>query len=218
MVENGWLDAGYEYLIIDDCWQARERNSSGYLQADSVRFPSGMDYLGEHINNKCSDSGKCLKFGIYSDYGTYTCGGYPGTMDYEKNDVELFASWGVQYFKLDGCYSNKTQQEYGYRKISELLLEVQEKQGADIVYSCSYPAIWEGQIHNPEVDYDWLSSICNLWRNYGDIDDSWDSVHAVMNWFASNQQFLQPYAGPGHWNDPDMLVGGNWESVKKKKI
>jgi len=221
MVENGWLDLGYEYLVIDDCWQARERNSTGYLLEDASRFPSGMGYLGEYVNNKCSTKNpeKCLKFGIYSDYGTYTCGGFPGTMDHEKEDIELFASWGVQYFKLDGCYSNKEQQLYGYPYISELLLEVQEKYGADIVYSCSYPAIWEGQVHNPDVDYEWLASICNLWRNYGDIDDSWDSVHAVMNWFAANQRYLQPFAGPGHWNDPDMLVGGNFGlSYSQNKI
>jgi len=220
LVDNGWLDLGYEYLVIDDCWQSRQRNSSKYLVEDPDRFPSGMAALGKYVNNKCStkDTSKCLKFGIYSDYGTYTCGGYPGTIsgpddepgEIERKDVELFASWGVQYFKLDGCYSNKTQQEIGYPMVSDLLLEVQESMGADIVYSCSYPAYHEGQIHNLDVDYEWLSKICNLWRNYGDIDDDWTSVHAIMNWFAKNQMYLQPYAGPGHWNDPDMLVGGNF--------
>merc|ERR1739848_21175 len=210
LVEEGWLDAGYEYLIIDDCWQATSRNSSGYLVENSARFPSGMGNLGNYVNNRCSESsGKCLKFGIYSDYGTKTCGGYPGSMsvnpddDYERKDVELFASWGVQYLKLDGCYSNEEEQKIGYPLVASLLLEQQELNGIDIVYSCSYPAYWEGQVHNLAVDYEWLASICNLWRNYGDINDDMNDVREIMHWFAFNQEYLQPFHGPGHWNDPD---------------
>lgn len=203
MVENGWLDLGYNYLIIDDCWPEKTRNATGYLVPDSDRFPSGMDNLAKYVRSKG------LKFGIYGDYGTLTCGGYPGTYGFEQQDVDLFTEWGVEYYKLDGCYSNQEEQQLGYPMVSAMLLEKQQLGYPGMVYSCSYPAYWEGSNHNLNVDYQWLAKHCNLWRNYGDINDSFEDVKDIMSWFARNQIYLAPYAGPGHWNDPDMLVGGN---------
>ena len=173
---------------------------------DPIRFPNGMKPVADYIHSKG------LKFGIYADLGEKTCGGYPGSLNFHKQDVALFDSWNTDYLKLDGCayeYTNETQlkQIEGYMLFSKELLEAE----SDIVYSCSYPAIWEPREgHNPTVDYAWLTKYCNLWRNWDDIDDSFDSIKSILGWFGRNQDDLQPFAGPGHWNDPDMLVGGNF--------
>lgn len=100
MVSEGYLDAGYEYLIVDDCWMAKERDESGRLQSDPDRFPSGIKALADYVH------GKGLKFGLYEDYGTKTCAGYPGILGHLQTDAETFAEWEVDYVKLDGCYAD----------------------------------------------------------------------------------------------------------------
>ncbi|XP_048473288.1 alpha-N-acetylgalactosaminidase [Rhincodon typus] len=148
---------------------------------------------------------KGLKLGIYGDLGTYTCGGYPGTtLDQIELDARTFASWGVDMLKLDGCYSNSSTKALGYPLMSKAL----NATGRPIAFSCSWPA-YEGGLP-PQVNYTLLGEICNLWRNYADIDDSWESVRGIINWYSSHQDVLQPAAGPGKWNDPDMLIIGNF--------
>ncbi|XP_009700121.1 PREDICTED: alpha-N-acetylgalactosaminidase, partial [Cariama cristata] len=146
-----------------------------------------------------------LKLGIYGDLGTLTCGGYPGTtLDLVEQDAQTFAEWGVDMLKLDGCYSSGEEQAEGYPEMARAL----NATGRPIVYSCSWPA-YQGGLP-PKVNYTILAEVCNLWRNYDDIQDSWDSVLSILDWFSANQDVLQPAAGPGHWNDPDMLVIGNF--------
>ncbi|XP_044735431.1 alpha-N-acetylgalactosaminidase-like [Chrysoperla carnea] len=194
MVSEGYLEAGYEYVIIDDCWLAMDRDEDGKLQPDPDRFPSGIKALADYIHSKG------LKFGIYEDYGTNTCAGYPGIIDNLELDAQTFAEWDVDYIKIDGCYANISDYPKGYPEFGKYLNET----GRPIVYSCSWPA------YEDESDYEAISKTCNLWRNYGDIQDSWSSATSIINWYGDNQDKFAQYAGPGHWNDPDMLIVGNF--------
>lgn len=197
--EDGWKELGYVYVNIDDCWSSMDRDAQGRLQADPKRFPSGISKLARYLHDRG------LKLGIYGDMGTHTCGGYPGTtLDKIQTDAQTFADWGVDMFKFDGCYSNATEQEQGYPLMSKAL----NATGRPIGYSCSWPA-YQGGLP-PKVNYTQLGEICNLWRNYGDIEDSWDSVLSIVDWFSANQDVLVPAAGPGRWNDPDMLIIGDF--------
>ncbi|XP_051493009.1 alpha-N-acetylgalactosaminidase [Apus apus] len=199
LAEDGWRELGYEYINIDDCWSAKQRDAAGRLVPDPERFPSGIKALADYVH------ARGLKLGIYGDLGTHTCGGYPGTtLDYVEQDAHTFAEWGVDMLKLDGCYSSGKEQEEGYPEMARAL----NATGRPIVYSCSWPA-YQGGLP-PKVNYTILAKFCNLWRNYEDIQDSWDSVLSIVDWFSEHQDVLQPVAGPGHWNDPDMLIIGNF--------
>uniref|UniRef100_W5N222 Alpha-galactosidase n=1 Tax=Lepisosteus oculatus TaxID=7918 RepID=W5N222_LEPOC len=194
LAEDGWRELGYVYVNIDDCWASKQRDAQGRLQPDPKRFPGGIAKLARYMHDRG------LRLGIYGDLGTYTCGGYPGTtLDKIELDAQTFAEWGVDMLKLDGCYSNASVQELGYPLMSKALLAT----GRPIGYSCSWPA-YQGGLP-PKVNYTLLGEICNLWRNYGDIQDSWASVLSIVDWFFNNQDVLQPAAGPGRWNDPDMV-------------
>nr|XP_023018107.1 alpha-N-acetylgalactosaminidase-like [Leptinotarsa decemlineata] len=166
--------------------------------SDPIRFPSGLKNLSDYVH------GKGLKFGIYGDYGTLTCGGYPGSKDYLEIDANTFAEWGVDYLKLDGCYSDYHTIEGGYIKMGKYL----NATGRPIVYSCSWPAYQEPE--GLKSNYSLLSEVCNLWRNWDDIEDSWYNVTEILQWFADNQDRISQFSGPGHWNDPDMLIIGNY--------
>lgn len=197
--EDGWKELGYVYVNIDDCWSSKKRDENGRLQADPKRFPGGIHKLARYMHDRG------LKLGIYGDFGTHTCGGYPGTtLDKIKIDAQTFADWEVDMLKFDGCYSNATEQEKGYPLMSKAL----NATGRPIGYSCSWPAYRGGL--PPKVNYTQLGEICNLWRNYGDIQDSWGSVLSIVDWFFNNQDVLVPAAGPGKWNDPDMLIVGDF--------
>ncbi|KAL5280874.1 hypothetical protein ACFFRR_004717 [Megaselia abdita] len=199
IVEEGYKDAGYEYVIIDDCWLEFDRdNVTNKLVADRDRFPSGMKALADYIH------GKGLKFGLYEDYGTHTCAGYPGVINNMKLDAETFAEWEVDYVKLDGCYADSESMDKGYPEFGDHLNQT----GRQMVYSCSWPVYQE--IEGVIPNYELMIQYCNLWRNWGDIDDSYNSLREIMDYFAINQERIQPHAGPGHWNDPDMLILGNY--------
>ncbi|KAF6026996.1 NAGA [Bugula neritina] len=194
MAADGFKDAGYEYVSIDDCWFASERDSNGRLQPDSTRFPSGMKALGDYIHKLG------LKFGIYEDIGTKTCAGYPGSYNHIELDAQTFADWGVDMLKLDGCYANASYYAYGYPAMAKAL----NKTGRPIMYSCSWPAY----ISNPP--YDVIAEHCNIWRNYGDIQDNWDSVSSIINHYGDNADKFAEVAAPGQFNDPDELIIGDF--------
>ncbi|KAK7872542.1 hypothetical protein R5R35_013777 [Gryllus longicercus] len=198
LVSEGYADAGYEYVIIDDCWLSKERDSNGRLEPDPERFPHGMKQLANYIQSKG------LKFGLYEDYGTKTCAGYPGVIDNLELDAQTFGEWDVDYVKLDGCYAEITSMDEGYPQFGYYL----NKTGRLMVYSCSWPVYQEENGMKPNLTK--IAEHCNLWRNYDDIQDSWSSVQDIMEWFAKNQDVIVPHAGPGHWNDPDMLIIGNY--------
>lgn len=189
MATNGMKAAGYRYVNVDDCWQAG-RDSHGNIQANS-KFPD-MKGLGEYIHSLG------LKFGIYSSPGPKTCGGYTGSYQHELQDARTYASWGVDYLKYDWCSAAKvyrpSQMQAVYRKMGDDLRST----GRPIFFSlCQYglQAVWR-----------WGPSVgANSWRTTGDIDPSFTRVA----YLGFGQNGLERFAGPGHWNDPDMLEIGN---------
>ncbi len=194
MVTSGMKDAGYQYVVIDDCWQVK-RDENGNIVPDAERFPSGMKALADYIH------GKGLKFGIYSDAGTGTCQNRPGSRGYEFQDARQYAAWGVDYLKYDWCNSGKQNSEASYWIMTEAL----KKSGRPIVFS-----LCEWGSTKPWL---WGKDIGNLWRTTGDISDKWsgsdkDGDLGVVQ-ILDLENGLESYAGPGHWNDPDMLEVGN---------
>jgi len=196
LVVGGYDVVGYNTIIIDDCWLDHKRDADGKLQPDSTRFPGGIGGVSSYLHKLG------LKFGLYEDYGNYTCGGYPGILGHLELDAQTFADWEVDYVKLDGCYSKPSDMETGYPQFGDYL----NKTGRPMVYSCSWPAYQIG--HNP--NYPAIVEHCNLWRNFDDISDSWDSVLSIVDYYGEDKDGFGPRAGPGNWNDPDMLIIGNY--------
>ena len=186
MVASGMRDAGYRYVVIDDCWQVA-RDSAGAIVADSQRFPHGIKAVADYVH------AKGLQFGIYTDAGTKTCQGRPGTLDHEVQDARTYASWGVDYVKEDWCNSRGLTAPVQYRRFHDALVAT----GRPIVLS-----ICEWGSNRP---WEWAAGIGHLWRTTGDIEDTWASMLANLD--ASSPH--QAVAGPGGWNDPDMLEVGN---------
>uniref|UniRef100_A0A6M2DWE2 Alpha-galactosidase n=1 Tax=Xenopsylla cheopis TaxID=163159 RepID=A0A6M2DWE2_XENCH len=198
MVSEGYADVGYEYIIIDDCWSEKAREPNGELLADKKRFPSGIGNLSDYVHSLG------LKFGIYQDYGTTTCAGYPGLIDHMEIDANTYAKWKVDYVKLDGCNSNPADMDKGYPEFGKYLAAT----GRNMIYSCSWP-IYQ-TVNGMKPNFTLIAEHCNLWRNYYDIQDSWNSVTTIIDYFGSNPDGIVSHAGPGHWNDPDMLIIGNF--------
>jgi alpha-galactosidase len=194
MVKSGMLNAGYEYIVIDDCWQV-SRDSAGNIVTDPERFPSGMKALADYIHSKG------LKFGLYSCAGSGTCQGRPGSRGYQFQDANQYAAWGVDYLKYDWCNDEGQNAKAAYKTMSDALKEC----GRPIVLS-----ICEWGDNKP---WEWGKGIGHLWRTTADIRDCFD---CSLNWgglgvlqILDKQAGLEEYAGPGHWNDPDMLEIGN---------
>ena len=199
VVKSGMKDAGYEYVNIDDCWQV-SRDADGNIVPDAGRFPSGMKALGDYIHSKG------LKFGIYSDAGEKTCAGRPGSMGHEYQDALMYAKWGVDYLKYDWCHTGKRNAEEAYATMRDAL----KASGRPILYS-----ICEWGTAKPWL---WAQEIGNQWRTTEDIDDHWagkkkwpDGGCCALGMLdiLDLQVGLDSFAGPGHWNDPDMLEVGN---------
>ena len=194
MVSNGMRDAGYLYVVIDDCWQV-DRDLQGNIVPDPKRFPSGMKALADYVHSKD------LKFGLYSDAGTGTCQNRPGGRGYEFQDARQYAAWGVDYLKYDWCNHSTQNAQASYSIMRDALL----KSGRPIVFS-----LCEWGSNQPWL---WAKDVGNLWRTTGDIVDKWDT-HAKQDGLGviqilDLQAGLESFAGPGHWNDPDMLEVGN---------
>jgi alpha-galactosidase len=195
MVSNGMKDAGYQFVIIDDCWQTG-RDAEGNIVADAERFPSGIKALADYIH------AKGLKFGIYTDAGTMTCAKRLGSIGHEYQDAKQYANWGVDYLKEDWCSTLPGQNsESSYTLMRDALAAA----GRPIVFS-----ICEWGSTKPWL---WAGPIGNLWRATGDIQDCWDCKkqwggNGVVQ-ILDQMNGLETYAGPGHWNDPDMLEVGN---------
>jgi alpha-galactosidase len=200
VVSSGMKDAGYIYVNIDDTWEG-ERDASGVLHTNA-KFPD-MKALADYVHSKG------LKIGIYSGPGTKTCGGYAASLGHEEQDAKMYADWGIDYLKYDLCsfIPDVLEKQAPNDKAAQMRLMIGaydkmgkalKATGRPIVYSlCQYgwDAVWE-----------WAPALGgNLWRTTGDITPRWDRIYAI----ASQQAGLESYAGPGHWNDPDMLEVGN---------
>lgn len=183
---SGMRDAGYQYVTIDDCWQVA-RDANGTIVADSARFPHGIKAVADYVHSKG------LKFGIYTDAGHFTCQHRPGSYGHEAQDAKTYAGWGVDYVKVDWCNAEGIDAPAQYAKIRDALLHA----GHPIVFS-----ICEWGSNRP---WEWADTTGNLWRTTGDI---WDNYQSMVANADLNMQYWRS-AGPGHWNDPDMLEVGN---------
>jgi alpha-galactosidase len=197
IVSSGMKNAGYTYLVLDDGWMAMERDSQGNLVPDPEKFPHGMKPVADYVHSKG------LKFGLYNCAGTKTCAGYPGTRGYEYQDARNYAAMGIDYLKFDWCSSDGINAKEAYATMSKAI----RKAGRPIIFSlCEW-----GQ----NKPWEWAAPVGQLWRTTGDINGIYDGVKQYGNWHANGvmtivdmQIGLQKYAGPGHWNDPDMLEVG----------
>jgi len=186
MVSSGMQAAGYQYVNIDDCWQV-SRDAQGTIVADAARFPSGIKALADYVH------GKGLKLGVYTDAGTLTCEKRPGSLGHELQDAKTYAAWGVDYVKIDWCHAEGLDPEVQYTKFRDALAQA----GRPIVFSiCNWGV---------KAPWTWGPATGNLWRTTGDIKDTWDRMSVI----GFSQNGLEKFAGPGHWNDPDMLEVGN---------
>ncbi|XP_046362790.2 alpha-galactosidase A-like [Haliotis rufescens] len=195
---EGYKDAGYQYVCIDDCWLSKSRDSNGRLQPDPDRFPHGMKALADYIHSKG------LKIGIYEDVGSMTCAKYPGSEGHYEIDAQTFAEWGIDLLKFDGCNINPDDFNKGYRAMGFYLNQT----GRPIVYSCEW-ALGD-VLHRRPADYKAVLDVCNTCRNYNDINDQWESIANVINYYAKDVGNFSKIAGPGGWNDPDEMVIGDF--------
>jgi len=186
VVSSGMQAAGYQFVNIDDCWQV-DRDSQGNIIADPARFPSGMKALADYVHSKG------LKLGLYTDAGTLTCAKRPGSLNHEVQDAKTYAGWGIDYVKIDWCAAEGLDPEVQYGKFRDALAQ----SGRPIMFSiCNWGV---------KAPWRWGPHTGNLWRTTGDISDS----YASMSLIGFGQNGLEKFAGPGHWNDPDMLEIGN---------
>jgi alpha-galactosidase len=204
MVSSGLKDLGFNYIVIDDIWQGGRDSVSGLLYPDAARFPSGIRALADYVHSKG------LKFGIYSDAGTLTCGDRPGSFGYEDKDAGLFAEWGVDYLKYDYCHCP----DYGSMNNDYKMAIARYKAMGDALRAAGRPIVFSICEWGPRSPWLWGREVGGqLWRTSYDVADIWDkprnesspigiltSIDVMTN--------LARFAGPGGWNDPDMLVIG----------
>ena len=200
--KNGLKEAGYEYIVIDDGWSLKERDKNGNLVPDPQKFPSGMKALADYVH------AKGFKFGIYNCAGSHTCGGYPGGRGHEYQDALLYASFGVDFLKYDWCSTGKLYAPESYATMRDALYTA----GREVLFS-----ICEWGDNDP---WSWAPETGHMWRTTGDIYCCWDCEYVQdkglpTQWSAWGvwpilrmRKDIRKYAGPGHWNDPDMLEIG----------
>ncbi|NWJ52145.1 MAG: glycoside hydrolase family 27 protein [Bacteroidetes bacterium] len=207
MVSSGMKDAGYNYIVLDDGWMAMERDSlTGDLVADPKKFPHGMKAVADYVHSKG------LKFGLYNCAGTKTCQNYPGTRGYEYQDARLYASFDIDYLKFDWCNTKGINAKEAYTTMSMAL----KKAGRPMIFS-----VCEWGVNKP---WEWAPQVGQLWRTTDDIYQVFDAMHNYGTWSAFGvmkildlQDGLRKYAGPGHWNDPDMLEVGNGMRISEDR-
>ena len=186
IVSSGMQDAGYEYVVIDDCWQV-DRDENGEIVVDKDRFPHGMKYVADYVHSKG------LKFGIYSCAGSKTCAGRPGGRGHEFQDARTYASYGVDYLKYDWCNTTTQEAKSSYTTMR------------DGLFAAKRPIVFSLCEWGTAKPWEWAKEVGHLWRTTGDIVDRWDSMIDILD----KEKDLAKYAGPGYWNDPDMLEVGN---------
>jgi alpha-galactosidase len=205
MAENGMKEAGYRYVVIDDCWHG-QRDSLGFIHPDPERFPSGIKALADYIHSLD------LKFGIYSDAGWKTCGGRPGSRGHEYQDALQYAEWGVDYLKYDWCNTEGLKAEGAYLTMR------------DALYTAGRPIVFSLCEWGNDKPWEWGKQIGHLWRTTGDISAVFDGVVDHGSWkswgvmqILDMQTGLRVHAGPDHWNDPDMMEVGNGMTVNEDR-
>ena len=200
LVDTGMKDAGYVYVNIDDTWEG-DRDADGVLHTNA-KFPD-MKALADYVHSKG------LKIGIYSGPGNKTCGGYAASLGHEEQDAKMYADWGIDYLKYDECSftGDVLEKQAPDDKAAQmrLMIAAYEKMGKALK-STGRPIVFSLCQYGWDAVWEWAPAIGgNLWRTTGDITPRWDRIYAIL----SQQDGLAKYAGPGHWNDPDMLEVGN---------
>ena len=198
MADGGYLDAGYDYLILDDCWAEPERDAGGNLVPSKAKFPNGIEHVIDYVHSKG------LKFGIYSCCGVKTCAGYPASFEHERQDAELFAKWGVDYLKYDNCYRPVSQgSELMYRRMGHAL----RCSGRDIIFAaCQWGTENVGS---------WIRSTgAHSYRSSVDIRDNWESIRGIAEVrFGHIDEGAQ-----GCFSDMDMLVCGMYGNSSNPEV
>jgi alpha-galactosidase len=205
MVSSGLKDAGYAYIVIDDCWHGK-RDSLGFIHPNPETFPSGMKALADYVHSKG------LKLGIYSDAGNTTCGHRPGSRGHEYQDALTYASWGIDYLKYDWCDTDNINPKGAYTTMR------------DALYNAKRPIVFSMCEWGNNKPWEWASDVGHLWRTTGDIYHCFDCKKDQGGWFSwgvlqilDMQDGLRKYAGPNHWNDPDMMEVGNGMSASEDR-
>ncbi|GLB51289.1 hypothetical protein NBRC110019_03280 [Neptunitalea chrysea] len=199
-VELGLKDAGYEYIVLDDGWMTKERDENGDLVADPEKFPSGMKALVDYVHSKG------LKFGLYNCAGGKTCAGYPGSRGHQYQDARLYASWGVDFLKYDWCDTDELNANESYLTMR------------DALYTAGRPVLFSICEWGDNDPWKWAKDVGHMWRITGDIINCWDCEVGHGSWSSSGiwkiiemrkNEKIREVAGPGHWNDYDMMEVGN---------
>lgn len=206
MIASGMKVAGYNYIVLDDGWMAKERNKNGDLVPDPIKFPNGLKVVIDYVHSKG------LKFGLYNCAGTMTCASYPGSRGYEYQDARLYAALEIDYLKYDWCNTDGITAKEAYSTMSKAI----KVAGRPIVFS-----LCEWGTYNP---WEWAKDIGHLWRISGDIYNCFDCVFDHGTWkswgvthIIDMRKNIRQYAGPDHWNDPDMMEVGNGMSASEDR-
>ncbi len=216
MVLSGMKDAGYEYIVIDDGWMTKQRDSTGHIIVNAAKFPNGIKSLADYVHSKG------LKFGLYSSPGCFTCQKLMGSLGHEQTDATDYASWGVDYLKYDWCNYPGTEKEAletpvaDCRAAFELMGKCLKNSGRQIVFSVNAGC----NKGSNDGALPWVKTVANLHRTGDDIKNNWERMLYCLDLTAD----LWPYAAPGYWNDPDMLEVGNtskeslWDNISPVKM
>jgi alpha-galactosidase len=197
MVVSGMRDAGYTYINIDDTWEG-ERDAAGYIQPNN-KFPD-MKALADYVHSKG------LKIGIYSSPGAKTCAGFEGSLGHERQDAETYAKWGIDYLKYDLCSLGAEMRKAPTPEAARQIMIDAYARMRDALRSTGRPIVFSLCQYGVDAVWKWAPDVGgNLWRTTGDISDH----YARMSEIGFAQAGLARFAGPGHWNDPDMLEIGN---------
>lgn len=206
-VSEGYKEAGYDYIVLDDGWMAMERDENGDLMADPDKFPSGMKALADYIHSKG------LKFGLYNCAGWKTCAGYPGSRGHEYQDAKKYAEWGVDFLKYDWCNTENLNAKGAYQTMRDAI----HAAGRPILFS-----ICEWGNNQP---WEWGAEMGHMWRATGDIINCWDCEIGFGSWASlgvweiiRKREGIRSYSGPGHWNDFDMMEVGNGMSDGEDRV
>ena len=186
LIESGMRDVGYRYVVVDDAWEGSLRGDDGNLEPNPWRFPN-MRALAAYLHERD------LRFGLYTCAGDRTCQGYPGSRGREFIDARRFASWNVDFMKIDWCHTAGLDARATFTTWSEAIRATRR---AMVLSICEW---------GRNRPWEWGGGVGHLWRTSGDIADRWDSLLAILD----RQVDLAQFAGPDHWNDPDMLEVGN---------
>ncbi|MFB7634616.1 glycoside hydrolase family 27 protein [Streptomyces sp. NPDC056149] len=205
MASSGMRDAGYQYLTIDDCWMRRSRDAGGNLVPDPQKYPDGLAALAAYVH------GKGLKFGVYESPTYHTCQGFPGSLGREQQDARTFATWGVDFLKYDNCLASDPSQRVGDERLplqtrDGRMRDALAATGRPIVFSLSLQPAAQG-----ETPWVWGKGVANMWRIDGDRDASFAGLTRLIHADLDKSR----YAGPGAWNDIDMLETGNYASASQ---